>query len=100
MTVQELIDVLKTQNPNLPVFLEYDSMCCVFDNFGVVKIEKDKTSDKDENDLSGIYLMCEDRYEIEFYLGFKDQEWHGKLEHDDTFDGYNKEILYSKEDDE
>jgi hypothetical protein len=98
MTVQELIDILKEQPPNLPVYLEYDSMCVVYENFTIVKAVN-KEGIPDEFDRNGIYLMCESKEEAEYFFGLTSSEWNGKIERYYHYDNHDVEIVFSKEND-
>ena len=55
MKNHELIEILSKQNPNDEVFISYDSMCCIYRNFSIVKAEANPKT----RNLSGIYLMAQ-----------------------------------------
>lgn len=60
MKNKDLIAILSKQDPEAEVRLEYDTLCCVYRDFTIVKVD-DPNPDSDTwyND-TGIYLMCED----------------------------------------
>jgi hypothetical protein len=53
MKVRELIEILSKQDADTDVFLEYDTMCCVYNDFVIAKVTSH------EKYYDGIYLMCE-----------------------------------------
>jgi hypothetical protein len=60
MKNKDLIAILSQQDPETEVFLEYDTLCCVFKDFSIVKVN-DKTQHAYEwRNKTGIWIMCED----------------------------------------
>jgi hypothetical protein len=59
MKNKDLIAILSQQDPEAEVILEYDTLCCTYRDFTIVKVD-DSNPDSDTwyND-TGIYLMCE-----------------------------------------
>ena len=53
MKNKDLITILSLHDPEAEVFLEYDTMCCVYDNFTIAAVSCHQEYE------DGIYLMCE-----------------------------------------
>jgi hypothetical protein len=83
MKVKHLIEILSKQNPETNVFLEYDSMCCVWYDFVIAKV-----SNHEEHE-DGIYLMCEGPDDAS-------RLFNDKLYGDEKYVGHTLEILHEE----
>ena len=71
MKNKDLIAILSKQDPEAEVMLEYDTLCCVYRDFTIVKVDdKEPDSEMYWND-SGIYLMCESESMVNYLWGEK-----------------------------
>lgn len=59
MKNKDLIAILSQQDPEAEVKLEYDTLCCVYRNFSIVKVDDPKPDSDTWYNETGIYLMCE-----------------------------------------
>lgn len=59
MKLGELRKLLEKYPDDTEVFAEYDSFCCVWDNFSVVDIKKNYLTKRNKYYNDGIYFCCE-----------------------------------------
>lgn len=75
MKNKDLIAILLQQDPEMEVILEYDTLCCVYRDFSIVKVI-DSTPYEQESwrNETGIWLMCEDERIVHYLWGEKISE--------------------------
>lgn len=64
MKNKDLIAILSKQDPESDVLIEYDTMCCIYEGFCIVKVDDPDPTTEDYRNESGIYLMCEDKHMV------------------------------------
>lgn len=60
MKNKDLIAILSKQDPEAEVILEYDTLCGVYRDFTIVKVDDPNPDSNTWYNDTGIYLMCED----------------------------------------